>query len=201
MSAATLTVVGDSFVEGRGDPVEGGGFRGWVPRFAGQIGLRGNKVRNFGTHGATTAHVLDVQLPGAFATRSSLYGVVVGVNDLVSDYERPRFEDNLHAIFDKLRTGGATVFTATYPDIPTRLPVPEQFRELLRERFTEANAALVDVTRTTRTLLLDIAASPQWSEDEMWTSDGLHPSSTGHREFAASAVELVYQTTATTLAA
>ncbi|MDJ0362803.1 SGNH/GDSL hydrolase family protein [Rhodococcus sp. H29-C3] len=201
MSATTLTVVGDSFVEGRGDPVEGGGYRGWVPRFAGQIGLRSNKVRNFGTHGATTTNVLDLQLPGALSTRSSLYGVVVGVNDLVSDYERARFEDNLHSIFDKLRTGGATVFTASYPDIPGRLPVPVQFRELLRERFTEANAALTEVARATGTLLLDIASSPQWSEGEMWTLDGLHPSSIGHRQFAASAVELVYQTTATTLAA
>ncbi|MDJ0394205.1 SGNH/GDSL hydrolase family protein [Rhodococcus sp. G-MC3] len=201
MSTATLTVVGDSFVEGRGDPVEGGGYRGWVPRFAGQIGLRGSKVRNFGTHGATTTNVLLTQLPGALSTRSSLYGVVVGVNDLVSDYERPRFEDNLHAIFDKLRTSGATVFTATYPDIPARLAIPDQFKELLRLRFTEANVALAEVTRSTGTLLLDIAASPQWSEGEMWTADGLHPSSIGHREFAASAAELVYQTTATTLAA
>jgi len=35
----------------------------------------------------------------------------------------------------------------------------------------------------------------------MWTSDGLHPSPTGHREFALSAAELVSNSTATTLAA
>ena len=201
MSLASLTVVGDSFVEGRGDPIDGGGYRGWVPRFAGQMGMRGRGIRNFGTHGATTSDVLETQIPDAVAGRSPLYGVVVGVNDLVSDYVRRRFEDNLHAIFGELRTGGATVFTATYPDIPARLPVPERFKALLRERFTEANVALAEVTRSTGTLLLDIAASPQWSHADMWTSDGLHPSPTGHREFALSAAELVSNSTATTLAA
>ncbi|MEW1741299.1 SGNH/GDSL hydrolase family protein, partial [Nocardia beijingensis] len=177
------------------------GYRGWVPRLGGQLGLRPAAVRNLGEHGATTTVVLERQLRVALSGRSGLFGVVVGVNDLVSDFAEDRFARNLAELFGALRAGGATVFTASYPDIPARLPVPDGFRALLRERFAFANAVLADVTADTGTLLLDIAAEPEWERPEMWTADGLHPSSLGHHRFAASAAELVASRTATTVAA
>ncbi len=201
MSASSLTVLGDSFVEGRGDPSAAGGYRGWVPRFAGQMGLRSNRVRNFGTFQATTSNVVELQLQKALSVRSPLVGVVVGVNDLVSAYDAPTFERNLHRIFGELRDTGATVFTATYPDIPARLPIPDGFRELLRARFVAANAVLNEVAVSTGTQLLDIAASDEWTRPEMWTSDGLHPSPMGHKLFASDTAELVSRATATTIAA
>ncbi|MFG1795958.1 SGNH/GDSL hydrolase family protein [Nocardia sp. NPDC049149] len=201
MSTPGLTALGDSFVEGRGDAAAGGGYRGWVPRLGGQLGLRPATVRNLGVHGATTSVVLERQLRQAVSARSGLYGVVVGVNDLVSDFDADRFERNLGTLFDTLRTGGATVFTASYPDIPARLPVPDGFRGLLRERFAFANAVLAAVTAETGTLLLDIAAEPEWERPEVWTADGLHPSSLGHHLFAAGAADLIASRTATTVAA
>lgn len=201
MSGHALTVIGDSFVEGRGDPAPHGGYRGWAPRLATQLGLRATKVHNFGTHGATTTDVVHSQLSPALTTKAPLIGVVVGVNDLVSDYDEARFVRNVRTIFTALTDTGATVLTATYPDIPARLPVPDNFKTLLRIRFTEANHALADVTAHTGTLLLDLAATPEWGRDELWTSDGLHPSPTGHRHFAAAAAELIAHTTATTIAA
>ncbi|WP_433714405.1 GDSL-type esterase/lipase family protein [Nocardia sp. CA-084685] len=196
-----LTALGDSFVEGRGDAAAGGGYRGWVPRLGGQLGLRPAAVRNFGTHGATTSSVLEHQLRQAVSTRASLFGVVVGVNDLVSDFDSNRFERNLWTVFDTLGGTGATVFTASYPDIPARLPVPDGFRALLRDRFVFANTVLAAVTAETGTLLLDIATLPEWEQPEVWTADGLHPSSLGHHMFAAGAAELVASRTATTVAA
>ncbi|MFI6364229.1 SGNH/GDSL hydrolase family protein [Nocardia sp. NPDC050630] len=196
-----LTALGDSFVEGRGDAATGGGYRGWVSRLGGQLGLRPAAVRNFGTHGATTSMVLEHQLRLAVSTRASLFGVVVGVNDLVSDFDSDRFERNLWTVFDTLGGTGATVFTASYPDIPARLPVPDGFRALLRDRFVFANAVLAAVTAETGTLLLDIAALPEWEQPEVWTADGLHPSSLGHHMFAAGAAELIASRTATTVAA
>ncbi|MEU4596809.1 SGNH/GDSL hydrolase family protein [Nocardia sp. NPDC023988] len=202
MIAAGLTALGDSFVEGRGDPAATGGYRGWVARLGGQLGLRPTTIRNFGTHGATTGDVVASQLaPATSAARAGLYGVVVGVNDLVSAYDEARFADNLHTIFTTLRAEDATVFTASYPDIPARLPVPDGFRALLRERFTAANDVLARVTDDTGTLLLDIAARPEWARPEVWTADGLHPSPVGHRLFAAAAAELIASATATTVAA
>ncbi|MFF0543616.1 SGNH/GDSL hydrolase family protein [Nocardia thailandica] len=201
MITGGLVALGDSFVEGRGDPAPAGGYRGWVSRLSGQLGLRPAAVRNLGTHGATTAAVLNGQLGRATSGRAALYGVVVGVNDLVSDYDPVRFADNLATLFGTLAQQRATVFTAGYPDIPARLPVPDGFRALLRDRFAEANDVLSRVSAATGTLLLDIDARPEWERAEVWTADGLHPSPLGHRLFAAAAAELIASTTATTVAA
>ncbi|AHH17982.1 putative lipolytic enzyme [Nocardia nova SH22a] len=199
MSAAGLVALGDSFVEGRGDPAPGGGYRGWVPRLGGALGLRPAAIRNHGTHGATTGDVVARQLPAV--VRAPLYGVVVGVNDLVSAFDPAAFEDNLHTVFGTLRDRGATVFTADYPDIPARLPVPEGFRALLRERFGFANRAVARVAAEHGALLLDLSARPEWELGGTWTGDGLHPSPSGHRLFAAAAAELIAATTASTVAA
>ncbi|MBF6183925.1 MULTISPECIES: SGNH/GDSL hydrolase family protein [Nocardia] len=200
MSTA-LIALGDSFVEGRGDTAPGGGYRGWVPRLGGQLGLRPAAVRNLGQHGATTTTVLDDQLPQAFSARAALYGVVVGVNDLVSDFHEARFERNLRTLFTSLRATGATVFTAGYPDIPARLPVPPGMCTLLRERFAFANTVLGAVTADTGTLLLDLASDPAWERPEMWTADGLHPAPLGHHLFAVTAADLIAAHTATIVAA
>lgn len=200
MSAA-LVALGDSFVEGRGDDAPGGGYRGWVPRLGGQLGLRPATVRNLGEHGATTAAVVERQLPRAHAARAGLYGVVCGVNDLVSDFHPARFERNLRTVFSTLRAGGATVVTANYPDIPARLPVPTGMRALLRERFAFANAVLGEVTADTGALLLDLAGDPAWARPEMWTADGLHPAPLGHHTFAVAAAGAIADRTATTVAA
>ncbi|WP_067570800.1 SGNH/GDSL hydrolase family protein [Nocardia acidivorans] len=199
MTGPGLTALGDSFVEGRGDPAASGGYRGWVPRLGGQLGLRPAAIRNFGTHGATTADVVRTQLPRT--PRSEVYGVVVGVNDLVSAFDPKAFQDNLDALFGTLCAGGAMVFTADYPDIPARLPIPEKFRGLLRERFEFANTVLARIAAEHGALLLDLASRPEWERPGVWTEDGLHPSPLGHRLFAAAAAELISSTTATTVAA
>jgi lysophospholipase L1-like esterase len=191
MSATRLTVLGDSFVEGRGDPAPGGGFRGWVPRLAELLGVPPRSIRNLGVHGATTSDVLDRQLPGALAGKPPLIGVVVGVNDLVSAYEPARFADNLHTLFTALSGMDTTVVTADYPDIPANLPVPPAFRQLLRDRFAEANAVLHEVTAANGTHCLRLAAAPEWADRAMWSADGLHPSPLGHRRFAEEAAGLV----------
>lgn len=195
MAAIRMTVLGDSFVEGRGDPVPGGGWHGWVPRFAGALGLPATAVRNLGTHGATTTDVLARQLPKALAPKTPLIGVVCGVNDLVSAYDPDTFRDNLRTLFRALRGFDTTVFTAGYPDIPGNLPVPGSFRRLLRERFAAANAVLAEVTRETGTLRLDLASRPEWADRAYWSADGLHPSPHGHAAFADAMAELVTEAT------
>ncbi|SDD34306.1 SGNH/GDSL hydrolase family protein [Actinokineospora iranica] len=191
MPTTRLTVLGDSFVEGRGDPRPGGGYHGWVPRLADSLGLPAAAVRNLGAYQATTQVVLDQQLDRALAGKAPLIGVIVGVNDLVTDYHPIRFRRNLGSIFGVLTGMDTTVVTASYPDIPANLPVPEGFRTLLRGRFAEANAVLREVTDQTGTLCLDIAADPAWARADMWSEDGLHPSPQGHRVFAKSVADLL----------
>lgn len=185
MPTMRLTVLGDSFVEGRGDPDPDGGFRAWAPLLAESLGVRPDRWRNLGVYRATTQDVVDRQLPRAVADQSPLVGVVVGTNDVVSDYEPARFRANLDTIFGALTGTGTVVFTAGYPDMPARLPVPERYRTLLRDRFTEANAALAITARRHGVVVLDLARCPHWAADDVWSADGLHPNAAGHRRFAA----------------
>ncbi|MEU0838749.1 SGNH/GDSL hydrolase family protein [Streptomyces sp. NPDC005962] len=198
MPTIRLTVLGDSFVEGRGDPAPGDGFRGWVSRFAGGLHLPRKTVLNLGVHGATTQAVVDGQLRRALVNKAPLTGVIVGVNDLIGDYDRLRFRRNLHTIFSSLAGADTTVLTASYPDIPGNLPLPDRFRAQMRERFAEANAALYDITRATGTLCLDIGRLPEWRNPAFWSEDGLHPSPLGHQRFADSMAELFSRTTGMT---
>ncbi|ABW13345.1 lipolytic protein G-D-S-L family [Parafrankia sp. EAN1pec] len=184
MSRTRLTVLGDSFAEGRGDPRPGGGYAGWVPRFAELFGIPHGGYRNLGTHQATTQHILEYQVPAALVTKATVIGVIGGVNDLVSDYEPARFRRNLAAVLGRLAGPDTVLFTATYPDIPGNLAVPASFRALLRDRFAQANAYLQETAAATGAVCLDIAAATEWRGRALWDPDGLHPNPAGHRHFA-----------------
>jgi lysophospholipase L1-like esterase len=196
MPANRLTVLGDSFAEGWGDPAPNGRFHGWVSRFAGMLNLPLGSVRNLGVYGATTQHVVDSQLPRALGNKAPLIGVVVGTNDLLRDYDSTRFRRNLRTLFDSLTGWDTTVLTASYPDIPGNLPIPDSFREFLRERFTEANAALEEIARSADVVCLDLHRPLEWRDPARWSADGLHPSPLGHQRFAEEMAELVTYSTA-----
>jgi lysophospholipase L1-like esterase len=186
-----LTVIGDSFVEGRGDPDPAGGYRGWVGHLAALIGIPPASCVNLGRHGATTQQTVDEQLGIALERRAPLAGFVVGLNDLLVDWNPERYRRNILVITESLTASAAVVFTTTYPDIISRLPVHETFRPLLRQRFDEANEFLRDVTSRTGVLCLDITTDPRSGEDGMWTEDGLHPSPSGHRYFGEAVATMV----------
>lgn len=201
MPQIRLSALGDSFVEGRGDPSPTGSWYGWVPRLAESLGVPPQGVRNLGTHQATTQHVVDHQLPAALTNKAPVIGVIVGVNDLVSDFDPQRMRRNLATIFGRLTGMDTVVVTATYADIPANLPVPEAFRTLLRRRFASANDMLREITSATGALCLDVTTMPEWSDPEMWSADGLHPSPRGHQWFAESVAELLARATNVPVAA
>lgn len=184
MARFRLTALGDSFVEGRGDPDPDGAWRGWVPQLAEMLGVPPSGVRNLGAMHATTQRVVDTQLGAALVNKSPLIGVIVGVNDLISDFDPARMRRNLTTIFGSLTGMDTVVFTATYTDIPANLDLPESFRALLRQRFAMANRALTEVARAHGAVCFDAAAAPEWSDPAFWSADGLHPSPLGHRRFA-----------------
>ena len=184
MPAFRLTALGDSFVEGRGDPGPAGSWRGWVPRLAGMLGVPPSGVRNLGAMHATTQRVVDSQLGPALVNKSPLIGMVAGVNDLISDFDLARMRRNLTTAFGSLAGMDTVVFTATYADIPGNLELPATFRRLLRHRFAAANEALAEISEAHGVLCLDAASAPEWSDPAFWSADGLHPSPLGHRHFA-----------------
>ncbi len=191
MAKARMTVIGDSFVEGRGDPAPDGTYRGWVPRFAEMFGIPRNGYLNLGTFDATTQDVIDRQLRVALVNKAPLIGFVAGVNDLIRDYDATRFRRNLETIFTTLNGPDTVMFTATYADIPRNLPLPASFQQLLLARFAEANECLREISARTGALCLDVVNSQEWADPAMWSADGLHPSPAGHRRFAEAMADLV----------
>jgi lysophospholipase L1-like esterase len=188
---ARLTVLGDSFAEGRGDPRPDGTYGGWVPLFAELLGIAPGGYRNLGTHQATTTQILRRQLPAALVNKATVVGVVGGVNDLVSGYDPVMFRRNVAAILGGLAGPDTVLFTVTFPDIPGNLSVPASFRALLRDRFAEANDCLRQTATAFGALCLDFAATPAWNGPSLWDPDGLHPNPTGHRLFAEAMAALV----------
>ena len=85
-----FVAVGDSMTEGVGDPVPGGGLRGWADRLA--EALRAERpdleYANLAIRGLRTAEVRDRQLDRALALRPDLASALSGMNDLLD----PRFD-------------------------------------------------------------------------------------------------------------
>jgi lysophospholipase L1-like esterase len=184
-------VIGDSFVEGRGDPDPVGGYRGWVGHLAAAVGIPRAGCLNLGRHGATTQQAVDEQLDLALAAGAPLAGFVVGVNDLIGDWHLERYRRNILVIIEKLTGSAGVVFTTTYPDVTGRIPVHPTLRPVLRRRFYEANEFLRGAAAHAGVLCLDITADPRAADGGMWTDDGLHPSPAGHRYFGEAVAAMV----------
>jgi lysophospholipase L1-like esterase len=189
----TMLVIGDSFAEGRGgDRQPDGSFVGWVPQLADLLGIPAAEVANRGAYNATTQDVVDQQLPEATEGTIPLVGVVVGGNDLVRDWDADRFERNIRRLYAETAAPGRTVFTISYPDIPGRLPgIPEEYRAVLRPRFTAANAHIRATAAQFGVLCYDMAADPHSADGTNWAPDGIHPSAPGHAAVARAFADLL----------
>ncbi|MFF2084431.1 GDSL-type esterase/lipase family protein [Nocardia sp. NPDC058176] len=187
-----LIVVGDSFAEGRGGAVRAdGSFAGFVTHVTNVLGISG-PIRNLGAYGATTQDVVDRQLPIALADNAGLVGVIVGGNDLVTDYDRDRFRRNLREIYTGLARPDRLVFTTNWPNIPDRLPgLPDTFRAVLRSRFAEANDHLDELVDEFALVRLDLARAPITADPVMWCPDGMHPSPAGHQVIGQAMADLI----------
>lgn len=192
MSALELTVIGDSFAEGRGGTVRAdGSFAGFTVQMAKVLGISSG-ILNLGSFGATTQDVVDRQLPVALENTAPVMGVIVGGNDLVTDYDRDRFQRNLRHIYTSLARPGRLVFTTNWPKIPDRLPgLDHQFRALLRERFTEANSYLDELAGELDVVCLDLVHAPITADPVMWCPDGMHPSPAGHQVIGTAIADLI----------
>lgn len=193
MATTTMLVIGDSFAEGRGGHrAPDGTFQGWVPELARLLDVPDEEVLNLGAYNATTQDVVDEQLGLAAASPATLVGVVVGGNDLVREWDADRFETNIRRLFEDTRAAGRTVFTIAYPDIPGRLPgIPQEYRDVLRPRFTAANAYIHATAARFGVLCYDMAADPHSTDGANWAPDGIHPSPAGHLAVARAFADLL----------
>lgn len=177
-----FAALGDSMTEGLGDPLPGGGWRGWAALLAEGLG---STFVNYASSGATTARVLEEQLPAALQFAPTVASVVVGVNDVL----RPGFdpaviEDRMNTVVGSLRATGAVVLTARMPDPGQMLRLPGVLRRPLSRRTDGLNAVVQAVADRHHTVHIDLADHPAVRDRAAWHVDRLHPNERGHRVVA-----------------
>jgi lysophospholipase L1-like esterase len=174
-----FVALGDSITVGMGDPVAGGGWRGWAALLAGS--LPQPEMHNLATSGALAADVERIQLPAATALRPDVASVVVGINDtLRGDFDPERTGASIGRTVAALRAADAQVLTV-------RLPDPGQMSGLpgaLARRMRAVNTAVDEVALRHGTVHLDAARDPATYERRYWSVDRLHPNERGHRLIA-----------------
>jgi len=178
-----IVTLGDSITLGLGDPVPGGGWRGWACHLA--AGLPRPELHNLAVNGAQAKHVERDQLPSALLLRPHVASVVIGIND------------TLRAGFDPVRTGqatartvaaltaqGATVLTMRLPDPAQMFGLPPALARPLSRRMRAVNAELDRIAAHYGTVHWDASTDPETYDRRNWSVDRLHPNERGHRLIA-----------------
>ncbi|MHA6615562.1 SGNH/GDSL hydrolase family protein [Pseudonocardia sp. DLS-67] len=187
----TLVALGDSTAAGLGDPMPGGGWRGFPVLLAEALGAR---LVNPAVTGARMADVRRDQLPVALAAEPDVVVVFVGMNDtLRSDFDPVRLRADLAATVGALRSAGAHVVVMRYHDHTRVFPLPAPLRRALWRRVVALNIVVDGIAAETGAGIgvLDLDALPGGYEPAAWAIDRLHPSELGHRILAAGLAALV----------
>jgi lysophospholipase L1-like esterase len=192
-AAHSLVVLGDSTPVGIGDPLPGGGWRGFGPLLLDALGERGTvRYANVSVPGARMACVRRRQLSAALRIRPEVAVLVVGMNDtLRSDFDAAGLDSDYEAVVAALRAVGATVLTVRFHDHSQVFWLPGSLRRALRKRIEELNAVTDAVVTRHRIGCLDLHALPGGYDRATWSVDRLHPSELGHRMLARGFGELL----------
>nr|WP_052394298.1 SGNH/GDSL hydrolase family protein [Kutzneria sp. 744] len=178
-----LVVLGDSTSVGLGDPLPGGGWRGFGPLLADALG--GCDLTNLSRTGARIGTVRHEQLPMAAALRPDAVVVVAGMNDTMrSDFDPAQLRADLDHMVGKLLDVGAVVVLASYHDHAKVFRLPAPLRRALRRRVDELNGVIRSVVVARGVGCIDLDTLPGAYDLAAWSVDRLHPSELGHRMLA-----------------
>jgi lysophospholipase L1-like esterase len=179
----TVAVLGDSVGVGIGDPVLGGGWRGFAPLLAEALGAP--TLANLSISGSRIGCVAETQLPAAIEARPDVAVVIVGMNDTMrSDFDPVRLGDHLDRVVTGLCAVGATVVTIRYHDHQRVFPLPGPLRRALGARIAALNEVLDAVVGRHGIPHVDLGGLPGIYLPAAWAVDRLHPSELGHRLLA-----------------
>ncbi|NMI02003.1 SGNH/GDSL hydrolase family protein [Pseudonocardia sp. K10HN5] len=184
-----LVTLGDSTTVGLGDPLPGGGWRGFPSLLRDALGGPAEvALTNLSRSGARMACVRREQLPGALAAHPEVAVLCVGMNDtLRSDFDPVVLRGDCAATVSALRAAGAHVLMLRFHDHTRVFWLPAPLRRALRRRIDALNT-VTDVIAAGDPHgigVLDLHLIPGGYERATWSVDRLHPSERGHRMLAA----------------
>ncbi len=190
-----FAALGDSTTVGIGDPVPGGGWRGWARLLADAMATSYDvSFCNLATSGAIARTVLADQLEDGLAHRPTHASLIVGVNDTMrSTWDPPRMRTELMTCAQALHDVGAELITARFHDHGEVFGLPGLLRRPLFERIETVNVIYDEVHATFGGIRLDLATRPEIRERAFWSVDRLHPSERGHRALASAYAELLHE--------
>lgn len=189
----SLVILGDSTPAGLGDPMPGGGWRGFGPLLADALGPPGTvSLTNLSTIGGRMTGVRQEQLPAALAAKPQATVIVVGMNDtLRSDFDPVRLHAEYDEVVGALRAAGSAVLTTRYHDHSEVFWLPGPLSRALRTRIAQLNAATDAVAARHGAAMLDLHTMPGGYDKASWSVDRLHPSELGHRMLASGFADLL----------
>ncbi|MBL7260489.1 SGNH/GDSL hydrolase family protein [Paractinoplanes lichenicola] len=178
-----FAALGDSVTSGYGDPMPGGGWRGWAALLAEALPAD-TSFHNLSSSGARVADVAERQLPAALDLRPHLASVLVGMNDtLRGDFDPDDLGRRLDDVVAALSAAGATVLTARLPDPGRMFGLPGVIARPLGRRMAALNTAFDEIALRYATIHVDLAGGSAYTRTH-WSVDRLHPSEVGHRFLA-----------------
>jgi lysophospholipase L1-like esterase len=178
-----IVTLGDSITLGMGDPLPGGGWRGWAGHLA--AALPKPELHNLAANGAQAKHVERDQLPSALLLRPHAASVVVGINDtLRAGFDPVRTGQATARTVAALTAGGATVLTMRLPDPAQMFGLPPGLAKPLSRRMRAVNAELDRIAAHYGTVHWDASTDPETYDRRNWSVDRLHPNERGHRLIA-----------------
>ncbi|NGO66949.1 SGNH/GDSL hydrolase family protein [Streptomyces boncukensis] len=188
-----LVALGDSMTQGRDDPAPGGGWRGWVPRLARQLGIPRDTVANTAAEGATAADVVERQIPRVRNARPGIVAFICGMNDITGSGDAAESKRGCEALLSWAAGTGALVLTSGVVPCWEKLPVSRVRRSRLQRDVARFNHDLAALAAAHGASCLDPAVLPEARDPAMWAGDGIHLSPLGHQVIAREFTRLVRQ--------
>lgn len=194
-----LAVLGDSTAVGLGDPLPGGGWRGFAPLLRDAVTDPAHpgtvRLDNHARTGARMAATRHEQVPAAAAARPDVAVLCAGMNDtLRSDFDPDALRRDCAEALALLGRAGTTVLLLRLHDHTRVFRLPEVLRRALAARIVALNtaldAAVADAAGTTTVAVLDLDVPTSYDRGA-WSVDRLHPSEFGHRLLARGMSELL----------
>ena len=184
-SAIVYVALGDSTGIGLG--ARNGG--GYVERLFARIEQKrsGSTLTNLSAAGATTADVVNKQLPQLEGRQATLVTVCIGINDLLRGSETQQFAEDYETLIAKLKQPGRLIVIANLPDVTSAPAMKAMANESLRLRLEQFNKAIGEIAQRHAVLMVDLYKSSGetlGSHPEFFSPDGLHPSDLGYAQWA-----------------